>query len=369
MKQKNIFITIILIFVLSLFSTTSYAETTTSETITLTNNLDLASKAVILIDSKTGTELYSKNANKKMYPASTTKIMTAILGIENGNLDDIVTASKSAISSIPSGYSSAYLVQGEKISLKDLLIVLLVHSANEAANVIAEHVSGSVDEFVVLMNEKAKELGCEDTNFVNTNGIHDSEHYTTASDLAIIANYCMKNETFREIVSMPSCTISKTNKSGIRKYSNTNTMIIENTDYYRDDCIGIKTGHTSQAGYCLVSAIQKDDMELISVVLGGANEEDRFKDSDSLLTYGYDAYDAFIKIQKSREEEERRIAEEQARALAEKKAQEEALARRKTILKTTLTIILITLFCIIIIRIIYVAKKRRIKKNSQGKHR
>lgn len=183
--------------------------------------LNIHSDAAILMDYKTGTVLYSKASEEKMYPASTTKILTAILALEKCNLDDVVTVSKSAISSIPSGYSSAYLSEGEEISVNDLISVFLVHSANDAGYVLAEHISGSIDEFANLMNEKALEIGCKNTHFTNPSGIHDENHYTTAYDLALIAKYCMQNSKFRNIVSMKTCTINSTNKFGIRKYTNT----------------------------------------------------------------------------------------------------------------------------------------------------
>lgn len=255
---------------------------------------DIHSESAILIDSTTGKTLYEKNSTEKMYPASTTKILTSIIAIEKGNLDDKTTVKRDAIAVIPSGYSSAYLSEGEEITIKELLEVFLVHSANEAGNVLAEYISGSIDEFVNLMNQKASELGCEKTHFVNTNGIHNENHYTTAKDLAIIARYCMQNQTFREIVSMKSCTIPKTNKSDKRFYKNTNDLINPSSPYYLSYCIGIKTGYTSQAKNCLISACNKDGLELIAVVLGAPNlpnrKSARYIDSITLYNYGYSNY-------------------------------------------------------------------------------
>ncbi|MCI9063632.1 MAG: D-alanyl-D-alanine carboxypeptidase [Clostridia bacterium] len=256
--------------------------------------VQIDSEAAILIDSSTGKVLYSKNSSQKMYPASTTKILTAIIAIEKANLQDKAIVNKSAISIIPSGYSSAYLSEGEDITVEQLLQVFLIHSANEAGNVLAEHVSGSMDEFVKLMNEKASELGCKNTHFVNTNGIHNENHYTTAEDLATIARYCMKNQTFRNIVSMKKCVIPKTNKSDTREYKNTNALIDTESKNYLPDCIGIKTGFTSEARNCLVSACNKNGLELISVILGSptlkSGESTRYKDSINLYNYGYSNY-------------------------------------------------------------------------------
>ncbi len=300
-KPKRLLISLILaFFIITSIYSTIYADN---------QDLNILSQSVILIDNNTENIIYSKNPDKRMYPASTTKIMTAILVIEKGNLQDITTVSKSAISSIPSGYSIANLIQGEKISIENLLKVLLIHSANDAANVLAEYVSGSVAEFTKLMNEKANEIGCLNTHFVNANGIQNTNHYSTASDLAKIAQYCMKNEQFRQIVSMSSCTIPATNKSKQRTYSTTNDAIIKDSGNYMDDCIGIKTGYTSQAGYCIISAFKKDDFELIAVILSAANDSYRYTDMKTLSNYGYTILEQ-QKIQKEKEKEEKILAEQ-----------------------------------------------------------
>ena len=246
------------------------------------------------MDFKTGTILYSKNSNEKMYPASTTKILTAIIALEECNLDDMVTVSKSAISVIPPGYSSANLLESEQISVKDLVTVFLVHSANDAGYVLAEHISGSIDEFANLMNKKATEIGCKDTHFTNPSGIHDENHYTTSYDLSLIARYCMLNKNFRNIVSQKSCTINRTNKSDVRTYKNTNDLINPSSKYYLEKCVGIKTGYTSQAKNCLISACSKNNLALICVVLGSNQmsngESSRYQDSINLFKYGYSNY-------------------------------------------------------------------------------
>ncbi len=258
------------------------------------NELNIYSDSAILMDFKTGTILYSKNSNEKMYPASTTKILTAIIALEECNLDDMVTVSKSAISVIPPGYSSANLLESEQISVKDLVTVFLVHSANDAGYVLAEHISGSIDEFANLMNKKATEIGCKDTHFTNPSGIHDENHYTTSYDLSLIARYCMLNKNFRNIVSQKSCTINRTNKSDVRTYKNTNDLINPSSKYYLEECVGIKTGYTSQAKNCLISACSKNNLALICVVLGSNQmsngESSRYQDSINLFKYGYSNY-------------------------------------------------------------------------------
>ena len=296
MKPKKLivlFIIFIMFFTTINFSTVCFADNSNSE------KLHIYSHAAILMENKTGKILYEKNSEKKMYPASTTKILSAIIAIEKANLNDKLTVSHSAIADMKSGYTTAYLTAGEVISVKDLLKVLLLHSANEASNVLAEHISGSISKFVDLMNQKAKELGCTNTHFVTTNGLHDDNHYTTAKDLAIIARYCMQNSTFRKIVSSSRCKIPATNKSDIRSYRNTNGMVDPTSAYYYPGCVGIKTGYTSQAQNCLVSAVNKNGLQLIAVVLGAGVTENRksarYVDSKTLYDYGYSNY-TFKKI-------------------------------------------------------------------------
>ena len=282
MKFKKLFITLILVFI-SLPCLTVQAD-----------ELNIYSKGAILIDQKTGAVLYEKNAEEKMYPASTTKILTSIIAIENCNLDDKVTVTKSAVLAIPSGYSSCYLSEGEIMTVKDLLTVFLVHSANDAGFVLAEHISGSIEEFAKLMNQKAEEIGCTNSHFVNPSGIHDENHYSTAHDLSLIARYCMQNQIFRNIVSSKNCTIGATNKFDIRKYSNTNDLLNTSSKYYNPNCIGIKTGYTSEAQNCLISGFSKNNLELISVILGASARENegsaRYLDSNALCEYGYENY-------------------------------------------------------------------------------
>lgn len=253
----------------------------------------LISEAAILIDNKTGKILYDKNSNKKMYPASTTKIVTAILALENCNLDDVITVSYNAVMSIPDGYSTANLQIGEQLTVEQLLQVLLIHSANDAANVLAEYVGGSIDSFVSMMNTKINEIGLSDTHFTNTYGKHDENHYTTAHDLALIMQYCIKNESFRKISGSASCAIPATNLYGPRKYTSTNILVDPNNKNYYQYLTSGKTGFTTQAGDCLVSCSYKNDLELICVILGGKTVNDvstRFSETKALYEYGYNNY-------------------------------------------------------------------------------
>lgn len=283
MKFKKVINSIIVFFILNLTIFCNY---------TFATNLEISSESVILLEKNSGKILYSKNANEKRYPASTTKILTAILAIENLSLDQKIIASHDAIMSIPSGYSIAAIQIGEALTVQELLEVFLVHSANEAGFVLAEGVSGSIPAFAQLMNKKAEEIGCQNTHFTNPSGLHDENHYTTAHDLALIAKYCMGNETFRSIVSMTSCTIAPTDKYEERYFKTTNDMLNPKSQYYNPNIIGIKTGYTKQAQNCLIAGFKKDNIELISVVLGSpssVNEKGRsgkYSDTQTLFDYG-----------------------------------------------------------------------------------
>ncbi len=261
---------------------------------------EIDSPAVILMDSASGNILYEKNANEKMYPASITKIMTAIIAIENGKLDDIVTASFNAVHNLDLDSSHIGILTGEQLSLNDLLYGLLVASANESANVIAEHIAGGNDEFIKLMNEKAIELGATNTHFTNTNGLHDENHYTTAYDMAIITQYAMKNPTFREIVKTDTYEIAPTNKyKKIRYLTNTNHLVNVYrrvpgvVDNYYKNAIGVKTGWTSKAQHTLVAAANKDGLEYITVVLGAKKEGNNnysYIDTINLFEYAFNHF-------------------------------------------------------------------------------
>ena len=257
--------------------------------------LNIYSEAAILIEAKTGKILYDKDIYSRKYPASTTKILTAILAIENCDLNETAIASHEAIFSVKSGYSIANIQEGESFTIGELLEVLMLQSANEAANIIAEHISGSVEEFAKLMNQKAKEIGCLDSNFVNANGAHNDEHYSTAYDLAMIAKYCMQNEIFRQLVEMQECSLPTTEKfEEERKFYNTNSLMQQNSRYYYPYCNGIKTGFTTPAKNCLISSSNKNGFELISVILHAESTEDglsaRYVDTINLFEYGYNNF-------------------------------------------------------------------------------
>ena len=258
------------------------------------DELRLNATSAILVEVSTGRIIYERNATERKYPASITKIMTAILVLENCKLEDKVIVSESALSNIPSGYVTCDLLPGEEISVEALLYALMVKSANDAAYVLAEHVGGSVQGFSDMMNAKARDLGCTGTYFVNPNGIHNEKHFTTAYDMYLIANYAMKNETFRKLVTTKSYTLPATNlySKEDRSFSTTNALIDDTSSLFYKYAIGIKTGYTSQAGECLVAESSRDGLDFIAVILdaGTPSQGNRFTDAKKLFDYGYDNY-------------------------------------------------------------------------------
>lgn len=267
------------------------------QSVAFADELNLNSEAAILVEVSTGRILYEKNSTKQMYPASTTKVLTAILVIENCELDEIVTVRESSLSNIPSGYVTCNLQVGEQLSVKDLLYALMIPSANDAAYVLAEYVAGSVEEFSVMMNDKARQLGCKTTHFVNPNGIHEDSHYSSAYDLYLIADYAMKNEFFRTLVATTEYTLPATEKypNEDRVLETTNELLNENSrKYFYKNAIGIKTGYTSKAGNCLIGGASRDGLEFIAVVLNGGTTNEglnsRYVDSKKLFEYAYDNF-------------------------------------------------------------------------------
>ena len=238
------------------------------------------SKSIIVIDRKTLLPLYEKNAYEKVSMASTTKIMTCILALENCSKTESVRVSKKA-SSING--STLGLLENMEIPLNDLLYGLMLRSGNDCAIAIAEHISGSVQNFSILMNQKAKELGLFNTNFVTPHGLDNSNHFTTAYDLAILTDYALKNLEFKNIVSTKNHTISF---NGLpREISNTNELLGNVNGVY-----GVKTGFTFEAGRCLVSSCKRNNLDIIIVVLGADSKKLRTIDSTNLIDYIFDNY-------------------------------------------------------------------------------
>ena len=292
---------------------------------------DIQAQHVILLDGNYDEVLYDKAGEEKAYPASITKVMTALLvmeAIDAGQMtaDTMITASETSQQGLSIYGSTQNIKPGETMSVKDLLYCLLVPSANEAANILAEAVDGSVEEFVAHMNRKAGELGCQGTHFVNPHGLHNDDHYTTALDLAHIVKAAMEYDLFRQIVYTSVYETAATNMSAPRTFYNTNGLITQwrFRGYLYDKAIGVKTGSTDEAGYCLASAAQDGDDYLLAVVLGAqmltdekGNITDRqqFSESKRLLKWGFanfqrttitkgDSPVASVKVTLSRERED-----------------------------------------------------------------
>lgn len=229
-------------------------------------------KASICVNAETGTIVHEQNSREALYPASTTKVMTALLVLENcDDLDEIVTMQQSDFSDVLAGASSSGLLVDEEVTVETLLYCMLLPSGNEAANALARYIGGDVSSFVDLMNQRASSLGCVNTHFVNPNGLHDDEHYSCAYDLYLIAQAAMQYDEFQTIVNTARKTIPATNLQDERMILTTNELIFsEYSPIYYGNCYGIKTGHTTPAGYCLISYAKNDSVGLsyYSVVLG-----------------------------------------------------------------------------------------------------
>ncbi|MBR0597436.1 D-alanyl-D-alanine carboxypeptidase family protein [Sinanaerobacter chloroacetimidivorans] len=257
---------------------------------------DLVAETAVLIDASTGQILYDKNMNDQRYPASTTKVMTALLALENLDLSKTVTID--AETPYTEG-SRIYLLEGEQVTVEQLLNAMMTESANDAAVALGKEIAGTIPDFAKMMNEKAKKLGAKNTNFVNPNGLHDDAHVTTAYDLAMIAQEAMKNEKFRELVLTYRYIIPATNKQDIRYLYNTNRLIYDERTKVSangvlrpakyEGATGIKTGYTSHAGGCLIAGAKRGETELISVVMK-STDSGRFGDSIALLDYGFENY-------------------------------------------------------------------------------
>ena len=281
----------VLIFIFAFTSTFAFYDAEDSEIVEYEDVLETSaniqdvpvinSTSAILYDRTSKRILYGKDIYRELPNASTTKILTAIVAYENGNLNDVVTISKNAINV---GGSKIKFRVGDKISLNDLLIGLLMRSGNDSAIAIAEHIGGNVEDFCEMMNEKAFELGAKNTHFTSPHGLDDEEHYSCAYDLAIIADYALNIPVIANIVSKKTASI-KINDY-YKELANTNEML----SYY-PGADGVKTGYTGDAGRCLVTSATKDNWQLISVVLGCSTKKQRTIESTQLLNYGFQNYE------------------------------------------------------------------------------
>lgn len=268
-------------------STTNTDGTSTDIT---SDELSLTAESAILMDATTGKILYEKNSRTKQYPASITKLMTILLALEHGSLEDEITFSHDAVFSIEPGSAHIAIQEGEILTLEQVLYGIMLRSANECANAAAEYVDGSLEKFAEHMTARAKELGCENTNFVNANGLFDENHYTTAYDMALIAQELLKNETYRSMMSNTYYVIPPTNKQPEeRPLHGQHQMLNESSLYYYEYAEGGKTGYTVEAQNTLVTYAKQGDTELIAVVLK-CNGTQHYVDTKALFDYGFANY-------------------------------------------------------------------------------
>lgn len=276
----------------------AYAEYDAEHPELLTED-DITAEACILIEQTTGNVIFEKNADAVMYPASTTKIMTVLLGLLTCDLSDTVTVSyngsKAGVrAQLDPESSTLGLDEGEQINMKDLLYGTILRSGNDAAIAVAEHVSGSEAAFVDLMNQTAQKLGMTNTHFMNAHGLHHENHYTSARDLATLSYTAMKDETFRDIAGSVTYHMGATNENKERTISTGHRIMLKNyngeaNSYYYEYITGIKSGTTDAAGYCYVGSAHRDGVDLISVVLF-SDRYNVWRDTKKLMEYGFSQY-------------------------------------------------------------------------------
>ncbi len=246
-------------------------------------------ETAIVMDMDTEEILYAKGIDEKRAPASTTKILTAMLAIEKVPFETQITFTDE-VNNIEAGSTHIGIKPGETLTMKDCAYAILLASANEVSSGVAEYIGTTVPAFVDMMNQRAKELGCTNTHFVNANGLYDENHYTTAKDLAIIAKAAFQNETFREVVKTPYYIVPKTNITDEERWlNNHHKMILQGSEYY-EGCLGGKTGYTEKAGNTLVTYAERNGRKLVCALLADVNVVAQYTDTKALLDYGFDSF-------------------------------------------------------------------------------
>ena len=258
---------------------------------------DIAAPNLLLAETNSGRILYERDVDKKIYPASITKLMTAILVVDNCKLNEKVTVSENAVRSVPLGYVNAKLQVDEELTVENLLNAMLIPSANDAANVLAEHVGGSIESFASMMNTKARELGCTGSNFNNPSGLHEKNHYTTTRDLLLISKEAISNNTIKTIIGKTTYTLPKSNKYSKKDRILTTTNYMKKKElskYYYEYCIGAKTGYTGKAKNCVVVFANKNNINLTAIVMGETAKikGQKFLDAKKMFEYGFNNYEA-----------------------------------------------------------------------------
>ena len=251
---------------------------------------EVAAEGAVLLNAATGEVLYGKNQDQQFYPASITKVMTALVVLEHCNLNETVTFSETATTNLESGAVALGVSAGDQLTVEQSLYGLLLKSANEIGNGLAEHVSGSVSAFADLMNAKAKELGCKNTHFANPHGLNNENHKTTPYDMALILRAAVANDTFRKIDTTTSYQFPPIKNAAARTITMGHKMMYKTDSRYYEGIIGGKTGYTSKAGNTLVTAVERDGVRLIAVVMKAKGTH--YTDTRAMLDYGFALHDA-----------------------------------------------------------------------------
>lgn len=250
-------------------------------------------QAILLADLETGNILYAKNPDEKVFPASTTKLMTALLAVESCKLNETVVGTANAPQGLDVDSTRIYIAEGEEFTLSQLMDAMLIVSANDAANTIAEHVSGSIDAFVARMNERAAELGATNTHFTNPSGMHHDEHYTTVRDLALIAREAQKHPEIMSIVGKDYYEIPPTNLFPETRLGRASNLLINDAsgDLYYPYATGLKSGFTEKAKFCLAATAEKDGMKLLTVLTGCESSDGVFSGAKDIFEYGFENFE------------------------------------------------------------------------------
>lgn len=294
MKRSLFTVVITLIMIISQLTNINTAKATEENTLEeWPTGPSVYAEGAIVMEASTGLILYEKNIDEAYYPASITKIMTGLLTIENSNPGDIVTLSRDAYYNVELDSSRVGIEVGEQLTVQQALYAVLLMSANEVSYALAEHVAGTMPAFVEMMNKRAKEIGCKNTNFTNPHGLPDDNHYTSPYDMALITREAMKNETFRKIFATRTYQIPPTNITNEARPLRNHHKFILKQDYIYDGCIGGKTGYTSKAKYTLVTVAKRGNLELICVVMRDDTSDHQYTDTKKLLDFGYNNFSIY----------------------------------------------------------------------------
>lgn len=258
------------------------------------DEMDLKSQTAVLMDLETGQVLCNKEMHRRIYPASTTKVLTALVAAENCRPYEVVTVRQSAVDGITWNSAHIALTEGEQFTVDSGLYALMLPSANDAANALAEHVAGSQEAFAEMLTSRAREIGALDTHFTNAHGLHDDNHYTTAYDMALITRYAMQNEAFRDYFGTARFTMPATNKNRERPFTNYQYQLVQETGYYHPDVIGGKVGYTEKAQHTMTTVARRGNRTLVCTVMGSPSRGDKFDDTEQLLEFGFTQFAPFF---------------------------------------------------------------------------